>query len=272
VLDNIEIGLKGTFLDGRLRLNAALFDISTDGYVEQTNVFFYPPGVPPVIIGQLNAYGAANNNPLLQGLNPGSPRVRGGVNIGDMGSTGLELDGSYLLNDNWQIDAQLTYLKTEFDSACSPSGPTFAVTATALPLPGGGSLPCSVVDGNAFPFTPEIQFGASATYNSVLSNGWGWFTRLDMRHEDEQFIDSFETGWLPAVTKFNLRAGINTDNMRIEGYVENLTDDRTPLGAQYEPERPEISQATGIFGPGAVGINVAAGYPREVGIRFSYDF
>jgi len=209
---------------------------------------------------------------LLAGLNPGSPRVRGGVNIGDMGSRGLELDGSYLLNDNWQIDAQLTYLKTEFDSACSPSGPTYGVgDLTSLAI-GSGSLSCSTVDGNAFPFTPEIQLGAAATYSSELSNGWGWWTRLDMRHEDEQFIDSFETGWLPSVTKFNLRAGINTDNWRIEAYVENLTDDRTPLGAQYEPERPEITQATGLRGPGANGINVAAAYPREVGLKMSYRF
>lgn len=272
VLDNREIGLKGVFLDGRLSLNVALFDIETDGYVEETNVFFFPVGTPPpVAVGALNAYGAQTNNPLLQGLAPGNVRLRGGVNVGDMSSRGLEVDGSYLLSDNWTFDAQFTYLKTKFDSVCSPSGPTYGIAATTLPI-GTGTLACSTADGNAFPFTPEIQLGASATYNSVLSNGWGWFTRLDMRFEDEQYIDSFETGWLPSSTKFNLRAGINTDNIRIEAYVENLTDDRTPLGAQYEPARPEVTQATGIVGPNANGINVAAAYPREVGIKFSYNF
>ena len=273
VLFNSEIGLKGVFLDGRLSLNAALFDIETDGYVEQTNVFFLPEGIPvPVVLADINGLGAATNNPLLQNIGVGNIRLRGGVNIGDIKSRGLELEGSYLIGDNWQVDAQFTYLDTEFDSACSPSGPTFFAEVDTLALPGGGSITCNNVDGNAFPFTPEITFGASATYNGEFNNGMGWFTRLDMRYEDEQFIDSFETGFLPSVTKFNLRAGISTDNMRLELYVENLTDDRTPLGAQYEPERPEITQATGLRGPGATGLNVAAAYPREVGVKFSYDF
>ena len=270
VLFNSEIGLKGVFLDGRLSLNAALFDIETDGYVEQTNVFFLPEGIPvPVVLADINGLGAATNNPLLQNIGVGNIRLRGGVNIGDIKSRGLELEGSYLIGDNWQVDAQFTYLDTEFDSACSPSGPTFFAEVDTLALPGGGSITCNNVDGNAFPFTPEITFGASATYNGEFNNGMGWFTRLDMRYEDEQFIDSFETGFLPSVTKFNLRAGISTDNMRLELYVENLTDDRTPLGAQYEPERPEITQATGLRGPGATGLNVAAAYPREVGVKFS---
>ena len=79
--------------------------------------------------------------------------------------------------------------------------------------------------------------------------------------------------WLPASTKLNFRAGISTGRLRAEFYVVNLTDDRTPLGAQYEPDRKEVANFTGNRGPtNNTGLNVALAYPREAGLRFSLNF
>ena len=51
------------------------------------------------------------------------------------------------------------------------------------------------------------------------------------------------------------------------------TDDRTPLGAQYEPDRKEVANFTGNRGPtNNTGLNVALAYPREAGLRFSLNF
>lgn len=273
ILDSYEIGFKGTFLDGRLRLAGAIFMIETDGFVETQNVFFFPEGADPNdVLADLNQLGVDTGNTNLQGLVTADVRVRGGVNSGNVTSDGIELEATYLLGENWELSGQLTVLETEFDDTCTPSAAQFGLADGTLALPGGVELDCGDVSGNAFPFSPDVQLGLSAAYASEFSNGMGWFTRLDLRYEDEQFMDRHEIGFLPSTTKLNLRAGISTDNLRVEAYIENLTDEDTPLGAQYEPGRLEVTQATGLVGGSAVGLNVAAAYPREAGIKLSYSF
>ena len=274
LLTNFEVGLKGTFLDGRLNLGAALFRIETDGYAEGANLFFFPEGSDSNnVLNALEAVGSATGNGLLQNLSDTSVRVRGSVNIADIESSGLELEGVYLLGDNWEIAGQFTSLNTNFGTGCVPIGANFGLPTQDLVLASGGTMACTDMSGNDFLFIPDIQYGLAATYRDQLANGWDWFTRLDMRFEDEQYMDWFEAGWLPASTKLNLRAGVNTGNLRVELYVENLTDDRTPLGAQYEPDRKEVANFTGNRGPtNNTGLNVALAYPREVGLKFGFNF
>ena len=274
VLTNYEVGLKGTFMDGRLNLNAALFRIETDGYAENANLFFFPEGSDSnSVLNALEAVGMATGNGLLLNLSDTSVRVRGSVNIADITSNGFELDGVYLLGESWEIAGHFTSLNTNFGTGCAPIGANFGLPLQALVLASGGSMACTDISGNAFPFIPEIQYGLAATYRDQLANGWDWFARLDMRHEGEQYMDWFEAGWLPASTKLNFRAGVNPGNVRFEFYVVNLTDDRTPLGAQYEPDRKEVANFTGNRGPtNNTGLNVALAYPREAGLRFSYNF
>ena len=274
VLTNYEVGLKGTFLDGRLNLNAALFRIETDGYAERANLFFFPEGSDSnSVLNALEAVGMATGNGLLLNLSDTSVRVRGSVNIADITSNGFELDAVYLLGESWEISGHFTSLNTHFGTGCAPIGADFGLALQDLVLASGGTMACTDISGNAFPFIPEIQYGVAATYRDQLANGWDWFARLDMRHEGEQYMDWFEAGWLPASTKLNLRAGVNPGNVRLEFYIVNLTDDRTPLGAQYEPDRKEVANFTGNRGPtNNTGLNVALAYPREAGLRFSYNF
>ena len=273
-LTNYEIGMKGIFLGGRLNLNAALFRIETDGYAEVGNLFFFPENSNSNnVLAALEAVGSATGNGLLQNLSDTSVRVRGSVNIADIKSNGLELEGVYLLGDNWEIAGRFTYLNTNFGTGCAPIGANFGLQLQDLVLASGGTLACTDISGNDFPFIPEIQYGFAATYSDQLGNGWDWFSRLDVRYEDEQYMDWFEAGWLPASTKLNFRAGVNTGSFRVEVYVENLTDDTTPLGAQYEPDRKEVANFTGNRGPtNTTGLNVALAYPREAGLKFSYNF
>lgn len=272
-LTNIEIGFKGRFMDGRLALNAALFSIETEGYAETANLFYFPAGSDSAaVLAALEARGVATGNPLLANLSETSLRVRGNVNIADLESTGLELDANYLATDNLQLQTTLTYLDTKFQNACVPVGADFGLPVSTLTLASGGTLSCSDASGNDFPYIPNIQLGLSATYTGELANGWGWFTRGDIRYEDKQNIDWFEAGFIPSSTRINVRGGVETDSFRIELYVENLTDDRTPLGAQYEPARNEVAAFTGNRGPvNNTGLNVAIATPRQIGVKFGFD-
>ena len=274
VLTSYEVGLKGTFLDGRLNLAAALFSIETDGYAENANLFFFPEGSDSnSVLNALEAVGMATGNGLLQNLSDTSVRVRGSVNIADVQSSGLELEGAYLLGENWEFSGHFTQLNSSFGTGCAPIGADFGLQLQDLVLASGGTMACTDISGSDFPFIPPIQYGLAATYRDQFANGWDWFGRLDMRYEDEQYMDWFEAGWLPASTKLNFRAGISTGRLRAEFYVVNLTDDRTPLGAQYEPDRKEVANFTGNRGPtNNTGLNVALAYPREAGLRFSLNF
>lgn len=275
ILKNYEIGMKGLFMDGRLRLNAAIFRMETDGYAETANLFYFPDGVASAdVLSALTAYGAATNNALLnQPLSETALRVRGAVNIANLETQGVELDGTYVINEDWRIGANFTFIDASFDQGCAPIGADFGLPITQLVLASGGSLSCTTINGNAFPFVPEIQFGANVSYARLLNSGKEVFTRLDMRFEDEQYMDWFEAGIIPSSLRFNLRAGIDAEAWRLEAYVNNITDDRTPQGSQYEPARNEVAAFTGNGGPvNNTGLNIAIGYPREAGVKVSFRF
>ena len=270
-----ELGFKGQFLDGDLKVNGAAFYMDWEGFSSTANLFFIPESTTGVFTdGDVLAALEATGDPDLQGLGVTSLRVRGAANLGDIEIKGIELDAAYRLNDNWELQGALTLLDHEFKDACVPQGADFGLINSELPLTGGGSLPCTDVDGNPFLYTPDIQATGSATYTRPISDDWELFARGDVRFEDEQNVFFFDRGTLPSSTRLDARLGFNTDNLRIEGYVTNLTDDDTPTGGQYEPARNQVRDFRGGIGnpPQNTGINVAISRPRQFGFRLGYKY
>ena len=270
-----ELGFKGQFLDGDLKVNGAAFFMDWEGFSSVANLFFIPESTGGNFTdGDVLTALAATGDPNLQGLGVTSLRVRGAANLGDIEIKGIELDAAYRLNENWELQGALTFLDHEFKDACVPQGVDFGLINSELPLTGGGSLPCTDVDGNPFLYTPDIQATGSATYTRPISDDWELFARGDVRFEDEQNVFFFDRGTLPSSTRLDARLGFNTDNLRIEGYVTNLTDDDTPTGGQYEPARNQVRDFRGGIGnpPQNTGINVAISRPRQFGFRLGYKY
>ena len=270
-----ELGFKGQFLDGDLKVNGAAFFMDWQGFSSTANLFFIPESTDGNFTdGDVLAALEATGDPDLQGLGVTSLRVRGAANLGDIEIKGIELDAAYRLNDNWELQGALTLLDHEFKDACVPQGTDFGLINSELPLTGGGSLPCTEVDGNPFLYTPDIQATGSATYTRPISDDVDFFARGDVRFEDEQNVFFFDRGILPSSTRLDARLGFNTDNLRIEGYVTNLTDDDTPTGGQYEPARNQVRDFRGGIGnpPQNTGLNVAISRPRQFGFRLGYKY
>ena len=270
-----ELGFKGQFLDGDLKVNGAAFFMDWQGFSSVANLFFIPESTGGNFTdGDVLTALAATGDPNLQGLGVTSLRVRGAANLGDIEIKGIELDAAYRLNENWELQGALTFLDHEFKDACVPQGTDFGLLNSELPLTGGGTLPCTEVDGNPFLYTPDFQATGSATYTRPISDDWELFARGDVRFEDEQNVFFFDRGVLPSSTRLDARLGFNTDNLRIEGYVTNLTDDDTPTGGQYEPARNQVRDFRGGIGnpPQNTGINVAISRPRQFGVRFGYKY
>ena len=77
------------------------------------------------------------------------------------------------------------------------------------------------------------------------------------------------TGQLQLGYQINLRAGIRTDNYRIEAFVTNLTDDETPTAIN---RFRDLSFDTSLFDFSTLGYQLGLRDRRQVGIRATYEF
>ena len=92
-----EIGMKGTFLDGRLRLNLAYYDYSFDNFQAKWD------GVTA------RTFTPAGPGPLAQ--------VQGGIfNNNDASLTGFDIEYQYIVNEDLVIGGSYTSHESEFDT------------------------------------------------------------------------------------------------------------------------------------------------------------
>ena len=122
--DMTEIGMKGTFLDGRLRLNAAYYDYTFDNYQRKWD------DVTAMTYGATGATGQ-------------TAQVQGGIfNNNDASMTGMDIEYKYIVNENLVLGGSFTQSESEFDSGSigyindpTYTGPTVAsMDVSGMPL------------------------------------------------------------------------------------------------------------------------------------------
>ena len=92
-----EIGMKGTFLDGRLRLNLAYYDYSFDGYQRKWDNI------------TARSYTGTVPGPLAQ--------IQGGLfNNNDASLSGFDIEYQYIVNEDLVIGGSYTSHESEFDT------------------------------------------------------------------------------------------------------------------------------------------------------------
>ncbi len=130
---NFEIGLKTQFADNRVRLNASVFTIDyTDLQVFR-------------LVGSLLVGASA-----------------------DATSSGLELDMTALLNDNWVVKASYGYLDAKYDKFIS----------------GGDDF-----KGNTLPRSADSSFSINSNYTFNLNGGSTIDFGLNYTHKGDYFIE-----------------------------------------------------------------------------------
>ena len=251
-LTNYEVGMKGDFLDGRLRLNASLYTTE----IENLQVSRFDPSNVAFLVFM--------------------------ENVGDADATGLDADFQYAATDNWTISGALSLLDTEI-TRLNPQ-----LQGVAVPV--GSELPLAPsFSGNLrarYDFSVE-SFGGSEGYfsaglthrgdsvagivgsaaffddTSVLAYGRG--SGLQTQNEGGQFgTVNTSAGSLPANTRFvneaattiNLSAGLSNEKWSAEVFINNLTS-----------EEGLVVQTAGKFTAEASTLR-----PRTIGARFSYFF
>jgi iron complex outermembrane receptor protein len=251
-LKNYEVGMKGDFLEGILRVNATgyysqITDLQTSRF-DPTNISF------------------------LQFTD----------NVGDAEIRGIDGDITWLATDNlvingafsW-IDSELTRLNEELQDIAPPVGSKLPYSADLsanlraryyFQLSNGwdgfvnGSLSYT---GDRLAGMTMGAYALEDATNLIYGTGSG----LSIENEADaysgvNYLDSngeaFEGGRYiqDSYVLANVSVGVNHDGWKVELYVDNVTDEHAVLyidNQQYTPK-------------------VVTNRPRTVGLRMSYDF
>jgi outer membrane receptor protein involved in Fe transport len=183
-----EVGTKSVLLDGRASLNFSAF------YNDYTDY-------------------------QLETLLRGSPRV---LNIGDIKSKGIELEGRVLVTDNFELAGTYAYLDSKVKD----------------------SLDTTLI-GNDTPQSPKHSASAQAHYFIPISSGEFKLSGILMYSDDFWFDIDNELDQ-PSVTKIDLRVGYTASSGRwgIAAFGDNVTDE------EYFSERFEFLDIANRRAPG----------------------
>jgi len=198
-VDSYELGLKGAYLDGRLNLNLAAFIANYDDY--QVNQF--------VDLGGGRTSIRINNAAKVE-------------------TTGMEAEASWLVTQNFTLQASLGLLDATFDS-----------------FPGGGTAGADA-SGNKLPNAPDMSYAFGGVYYIDMP-AWNatWLLRTDVTHKDEYFTTAnndtevpynsafpgtIPFGQIDSRTEVNARLGLMSDNdtWQVSAWGRNLTDEDSP--------------------------------------------
>ncbi len=156
------------------------------------------------------------------------PPFRISSNIPESDIDGIELEGIAKLNDSFTLSAGFGYLDAKITN-------------------GGGRTPG----------TPRVTSNLALEYETIVSDNWDLYSRLDYRHQGDFLInDGFTIYTVPSKDYLNFRLSLRSLNYTIGLFANNLTDER---------------QATDLGGTG-FGIIRSFNTPRSVGVEVSYRY
>jgi iron complex outermembrane receptor protein len=259
-LTNIEVGLKGTFLENRLQLATALYAMEWEDAVQPYNLNWndaWNDGTSPNAV-QYNM-GMAWAPPFTMS--------RTFLNQGTIDTIGLEAELNYRISDAWSTRITGTLQNSEFSDFCS----LFAVNDLGLPADKtteeGAAYDCAYVNGNTFNRQPDITFTTSLTYtNEIGSSGWSYSVRGDLMHTGSNYMDDVNYLQIPAMTILNLSMMFRNDDWTIRAFVNNASDNDTPTII-------ETTNDYAVALNGSVdGFRITPMRPREFGLNLTYGF
>ena len=199
-----EAGIKTTWFEERLILNAAVFYIDWDDL-------------------QLSLIDFTTFKGFID-------------NAGQATSTGVEVELTARVADGLDVFAGFGYTDAEFDSFVDQFGTDVA--------------------GNNLAFVPDTTFNVGAQVNGDLGNRTSWFARGEYVNVGTYQLDAANTK-SQQFELTNFRAGVEWNNVRVEGWIRNAFDEDYVLVA--------FPVGSSMF----IGEN---GVPRTYGVTVSIQF
>jgi len=220
ILESYEIGMKGTFMDGRLRLNAAYYTQEWDDF-------------------------------QLSKIDTSVSVISLTDNVGNAESDGFEIDGSYLINENWDINFGLSYIDAELKD-----------NYWVNPALEAAGIPPNAAAGTELPRVPDLKWNIASRYNfrmmgmdafvqasyTSVGESYNLLYDIDANSRTRKKQDGYQVG--------HIALGVERDNWSAELFVKNVGDERGEVfinGATYD-QRVTINR------------------PRTMGLRFRHKF
>ena len=242
---NIEVGFKSDLMDGRLRLNGAVFHTEYENLQRDT------------VINKL--VGGANFQETIS------------VNEGESTARGLELEATYLASENLRFDGFLGLLDHEYDSFAPLINRGTFVTGAATP----GDNVTPDLSGLDVPFSPEVTYGLTAAYFQDYDTATITYS-ASLHYRDEMEISPFPANaqGLDANGNFIIQQKANTqaeDRTLIDAFIMFEPNDSVALTLWGKNLTNEIYQISS--NPVGTLWNFATfGEPRSLGVRASFNF
>ena len=193
---SFELGVKGTYMGGRLSADIALF------MIDWTEI------VIPQLVGV-----DSNGIPLAGVLNLD-------MNAGDATVQGVEASFGFAFTENLTGTLGFSVTDTEFDDAKIRSFADFPSYA-----------PDGDVSGNELLRQSAVQGNLTLNYRRAFRGDMEWYVRGDVLYTGKQWVGAVNQAEVPAHTYVNLKIGIDAGSYSVELWSDNLLDDDKPVAA-----------------------------------------
>ncbi len=195
-LDNWEIGLKSSFLDGRARTTIALYYDRWSAGQAGTSV----------TIPNVNIFNIVVNSGLVE-------------------IKGAEFEGQFQATEQLKLAATVGFN----DSKIKTTNPGAYICADCNVILGDPKAGL----GNRLPTTPKWTFTVSAEYSDRFAGDYDWYTRVDASHRSSNFTDYTNVLRIRPSTNVNLRLGVRNEVLSIEAFATNLLRNDVLQSALY---------------------------------------
>ena len=159
-------------------------------------------------------------------------------NAADAEVKGIEGDLTWLATERLTVSAAFSILDTEITNVLIPTG--------------------DVVEGSELAYAPEFQSTLSARYIWETSGNLTAHVMPSLSYSDKSYSDiiAMNRDELDSWMMMGITAGVTNGTWMVEGFIDNLTNEKAALGANYVNDRSRFAYAR----------------PLNGGIRFSYAF
>ncbi len=250
---SFELGMKGDFLDGSLRVNAALFNVTYEA-LQRTQVV-------TVYDNQGNQF----QETMV-------------VNNGESEADGLELEVTWLPSDNFRIDFNVGTLNHDYNEYALV-GSAGAAQIAEMGAPADVTSATTELDISNLkpPRSPELTWALSATYDHQLSGGGNFTLNVGLDYSDDA-----ETQPFPKSAQGLDASG----NFIIEQKTHTQMDSYTLMNAFARYTTADEKMSVTLFGKNLTEkvyrVDAAAvaglwnwsnyGEPRLIGMKVDYNF
>jgi iron complex outermembrane receptor protein len=267
VLKNYEVGFKTLWLENRLKINGAIYQMKWDNLQNSGTYFYVPPG-----------------SPQSAGVFFGITENRGAAKI-----DGFGIDAEFAPTRDWTFRGQVSYNHGTYEKFCSiqlanllygpasglPGASLLGADPRCLAAGSGGQFNtrAQLVSGNELETAPKKTASLGFEYHMTVMGDWTLTPRGNVQYSDGQWTDEMNLVKSPSWYMLELGVGLDKGNTSFEIFCRNCNDEDAPLRSTRLTD-PYGSNAP--VASGGLGYNQTIGNnprrPRQFGARVSWKF